>query len=235
MRRGIYLEAAIANWWADDHGIALDEPDVMYVRGPLMATLDRRIVGNDTDAVEIKTTAKYISRPERYWWWQCQAQMYCADLERVHVAVLDASMALSTYVVERDDGAIADLVTRATSVMTFVSVDQWPRHVPTTRPETIAHTDKVVELDERGSQALTSWLAVRDQLHDLEALEAAHKAALIEVLGDAQAATIDGVSVLTYRVHTRSSIDLTRLRAEHPGLAAELSTESIVRVLRPTR
>ena len=101
------LEPAIANWWSDDHGLAVVEPDVLYVRGSIMATLDRRIVGNDTDAVEVKSTAKYVSRPERYWWWQCQAQCYAADLERVHLAVLDASMSLSNYVVERDDEAIA--------------------------------------------------------------------------------------------------------------------------------
>ena len=76
-RRGQYLEGAIAEWWSDEHGIALYEPDVMYVRGPILATLDRRIVGNDTDAVEIKTTAKHVAGPERYWWWQMQAQMYC--------------------------------------------------------------------------------------------------------------------------------------------------------------
>ena len=74
-RRGQHLEPAIAEWWSDEHGIALYEPDVMYARGPILATLDRRIVGNDTDAVEIKTTAKHVTRPERYWWWQVQAQM----------------------------------------------------------------------------------------------------------------------------------------------------------------
>ena len=40
-------------------------------------------------------------------------------------------------------------------------------------------------------------------------------------------------SVLTYRSHTRSNIDLARLRAEHADLVAELSTETVVRVLRP--
>ena len=72
MRRGRHLEQAIAGWWSEEHGIALYEPEVMYVAGPLLATLDRRIVGNDTEAVEIKTTAKHVSGPERYWWWQVQ-------------------------------------------------------------------------------------------------------------------------------------------------------------------
>src|SRR5690349_5812461 len=31
MRRGRYLEAAVANMWSDDHGLALVEPDVLYL------------------------------------------------------------------------------------------------------------------------------------------------------------------------------------------------------------
>ena len=98
------------------------------------------------------------------------------------------------------------------------------------------HTDRVVELDADARRRTSRrWLAAREQLHELEAVEAAHKAELVAILGDAQAATVDGRQVLTYRSHTRSNIDLTRLRAEHADLAAELSTESVVRVLRPTR
>jgi putative phage-type endonuclease len=234
MRRGRHLEAAVADWWADDHGVAIYEPDVLYSAWPLMATLDRRIVGNDTDAVEIKTTAKHINAPERYWWWQCQAQMHCAELERVHLAVLDASMNLATYVVERDDDAIGRLVDAALDVMNpVVRYGEWPACVAHDPPP--RHADRIVELDADGVAELEAWLVVRAQIADLEAVEEAHKRRLTEVLGDAQAATVDGRQVLTYRSHTRSSIDLTRLRVEHAELAAELSSEQVVRVLRPTR
>jgi putative phage-type endonuclease len=233
MRRGRHLEAAIASWWSEEHGIALYEPDVMYAAGPLLATLDRRIVGNDTEAVEIKTTAKHVSGPERYWWWQVQAQMHCAELERVHLAVLDASMNLASYLVERDDQAIERLVTAATDVMDHVALGEWPPTVAHDPPS--RHGERVLELDHQGVADLEAWLAVRDQLHDLEAVEEAAKRRLACALGDAQAATIGGAVVLTYRSHERSSIDLRRLRAEHADLAAELSTISSVRVLRPAR
>lgn len=233
MRRGNHLEPAIANWWADDHGVTLYEPDVMYVRGDVMATLDRRIVGNDTDAVEIKTTARYVNRPEPYWVWQCQAQMWCADLQRIHLVVLDASMSLATYVVARDEEMIKRLTMKAHRVMAYVTVDQWPPSVPKS-VDVIRHTDAVVELDDRAREHFAGWLAVKDELHALERIEAEHRSALVELLGDAQAATVDGRPVLTYRSHTRSSIDLTRLRRDHADLAADLSTEQTVRVLRPT-
>jgi hypothetical protein len=92
-----------------------------------------------------------------------------------------------------------------------------------------------VELERKGVADLEAWLALRAQLADLEALEAIHKARLTESLGDAQAATIGGAIVLTYRSHERTNIDLARLRREHPDIAAELSATSSVRVLRPVR
>ena len=117
--------------------------------------------------------------------------------------------------------------------MRYVIVGEWPPSVPTA--PVVRHTDRVVELDTDARRHLEAWLAARDQLHELEAVEAAHKAELVAMLGDAQAATVDGRQVLTYRSHTRSNIDLNRLRAEHADLVAELSTEQVVRVLRPTR
>jgi predicted phage-related endonuclease len=232
MRRGAHLEAGIASWWSEEHGIAVYEPDVIYVRGEIAATLDRRIVGNDTDCLEIKTTSKHVVAPERYWVWQCQAQMYPADLERVHLAVLDASLALQTFVVPRDDAAIARLVERAHEVMAFVNVGEWPPSVPRD-DEGRAHTDNVVELDDNAREHLSAWLAAKEEIADLERIELAHKEALIEILGDAGVATIDGAQVLTYRAHRRTNIDLQRLRAEHAQLAEELSVSTLVRVLRP--
>ena len=99
---------AIAEWWSDEHGIAVYEPDVMYVRRPAAGDARpahrrqrhrRRRDQDDGQATSAGPSATGGGR--------CQAQMYCADLERVHLAVLDASMTLATYVVERDDDAIA--------------------------------------------------------------------------------------------------------------------------------
>ena len=89
-RRGRHLEPAIANWWAEEHHLDLYEPTVLYAAFPLLATLDRRIVGRNREAVEIKTTSHVVTEPAPYWVWQVQAQMACAELDRVHLAVLDA-------------------------------------------------------------------------------------------------------------------------------------------------
>lgn len=127
MRRGRHLEPAVANWWADEHDTILYEPDELYAAGPLLATLDRRIVDDPTTAVEIKTTAHTVDEPERYWWWQAHAQLTCCpDLERVHVAVLDATMRLQTFTITRDPDVSVDLLARADAVMRYVNVGKWP-------------------------------------------------------------------------------------------------------------
>ena len=158
MRRGQHLEPAIAEWWSDEHGIALYEPDVLYVRGDGW----RRSTGASSATTPKPSRSRrrpsYVNRPERYWWWQCQAQMYCADLERVHLAVLDASMRLATYVVERDEEAIDRLVERADEVMAYVDVGEWPPTVPDA-PSRCRHTDRVVELDADAAEHLDAWLA----------------------------------------------------------------------------
>jgi predicted phage-related endonuclease len=158
--------------------------------------------------------------------------MYCADLERVHLAVLDAS-GFKEFTVERDDQAIDQLVSAATEVMGHVGRGEWPPSVLPDPP--VRHSDRVLELDAAGIAELEHWLSVKADLAEVESLEEAAKQRLVHRLGDAQAATVDGAVVLTYRSHTRSNVDLTRLRAEHPDIVAELTVESVVRVLRPTR
>ena len=203
-----------------------------------MATLDRRIVGNDTDAVEIKTTAKHVSRP--------RALLVVAGARRRCTAPTSSGstsscstprMSLATYVVERDDDGHRPTRRRRQRGDGATShVGEWPpigrRHDPPAR-----HTDRVRRARRPTAAADLDGVARRHgrSCTSSRRVEAAHKAALVAVLGDAQAATVDGRPVLTYRSHTRSSIDLTRLRAEHADLAAELSTEQVVRVLRPTR
>ena len=141
-------------------------------------------------------------------------------------------MQLATYVVERDEDAIARLVEGANEVMAYITVDEWPPSVPKTT-DVARHTTASSRLSPRiGRCSTTGWPRATTCTTPRNARPAC-KRRLTEVLGDAQAATIDGRQVLTYRAHTRSSIDLDRLRAEHHDLAAELTTQTLVRVLRP--
>jgi predicted phage-related endonuclease len=235
--RGQHLEAAIAEWWADDHGVQLYEPNVLYtVNDVVMATLDRLIIGNGTDAVEIKTTAKHVSGPERYWWWQCQAQCLCVRLERVHLAVLDASMDLAAYVVEADDDAMAIILDKAAKAMDFIRRGECPpgaplayRHHERLHPR---HDDSVIELTDDLAADVAALARVREERRQLDKEEETYKTRLAGALGSAGVGLWEDNVIVTWRSSTRVGIDLARLRRDHPELATQYRTETTYRSLR---
>jgi predicted phage-related endonuclease len=234
--RGQYLEAAIADWWADDHGVQLYEPDDLYVNGVVMATLDRRIVGSDTDAVEIKTTARRVTEPEGYWWWQCQAQCLAVGLQRVHLAVLDRSMDLATFVVEADVNAMTFIAEEATKVMAYIRRGEIPpdaslhyRHFERLHPR---HDDSIAEFTDDLAADVAALARVRDQRRRLDSQENELKDRITAALGSAGVGMWEGKRIVIWRSSTRVGIDQARLLRDHPDLALEYRTETTYRSLR---
>lgn len=236
MERGNRLEAAVADWWADEHGVAVVEPEVMYACGRILATLDRAIVGNDREAVEVKTTAQRVSDVEPSWWWQTQAQMFCADLDRVHVAVLDGSMDLSSYTVDRDDEAIAALVEQVEKVWAFLDlgmtpegVELSPEHLAALHPEPAPGS--FVDVDD--TQVVTRWQDAKALLSEAEKAEKEARAEVCRLIGEAEGVRHMGRVLCTWKAQTRSSVDTKALLTDHPDLAAKYERTTSFRVLRP--
>lgn len=239
MRRGQRLEAAVALWYSDELGLALEEPDVMYVdaSGSLCATLDRRVVGADV-AVEVKTTAGYVREPLPHWVVQAQAQMLCAELERVELAVLDATLDLSVYPVEPDPELMADLVERAGAFLEGVRSGVFPPDAtldygtakllhPDADPEAVA------ELDGEAMGLLGMLATVTRRIKGLEAEASILRGMVGHRLATASEGRYGGVRVCTWREESRRYIDAKRLRAEHPEIAeAYTVTTTPARVLR---
>jgi putative phage-type endonuclease len=232
MARGNRLEAVVAQWYADEIGVELVEPAVLYVAipegdelGVLCATLDREIVGTYS-ALEVKTSAAYVHGPERYWYWQAQAQMLCAELASVHFAVLDATLDLQTFTVEPDYAAQAELLERARVFLGFVRAREMPpdaylsrgaiqRLYPDPKPE-------AKELDgERVTGMLRRLAYARKQEKAYHGDAEALSAQILFELGDVQDGTIDGKLVVHAPVVHASDIDTKRLRAELPEIAKE--------------
>jgi predicted phage-related endonuclease len=237
MRRGQHLEKAVADWWSDEHSIQIVEPDQLYVRGPLMASLDRWVFGTN-DALEVKTTAKHISEPERYWWWQCQAQIACADLDRVHLAVLDGSMDLQSFTVQRDEEAITLLLERAEEVMAAIGRGEVPadvdlsyRNLSTLHP---TPTTSSVVLDDEALAAVAELGRIKVEQHELGEREETIKRLLAGRLGDAAEGRHpdDERLLVTWRSVTRRGLDERRLRAEEPELARRYGTTTTYRNMR---
>lgn len=240
MERGNRLEAVIAEWWSDDHGIEIHEPDVMYVNGRLLANPDRLIAGAPREALEVKSTALRVSGVEEYWWWQAQAQMHCGGWERIHFAVLDASMDLSSYVVERDDAAIERLVAQVEQVWSFLDLGMVPEGVElgaehVARMHPIPTPGSAVEVEGKAIELVHEWVAAKAALGEAEKTEKACRDAVCRMLGDAEAATVDGRTLLTWKAQARSSVDTKSLLADHPELVGQYERTTTFRVLRPTK
>ena len=232
MDRGNRLEAAIADWWADEHGVGIYQPKVMYACGRLLATLDRRIVGNDREAVEAKSTSKRVTEPEPYWFWQVQAQMVCADLDVVHLAVLDGSMDLTSYTVERDNLAIAELLARVEEVWGYFDLGMVPEGVQFTSEHVARlHPDPEPIAVEAPEDVVARWLDAKDALKEAEQYEKSCRDELCNVIGEAEAAAVNGVPLVTWKSQVRTSLDVKSLLADHPELRKYERTTSY-RVLR---
>lgn len=226
MTRGNKLEAAVADWWADEHGVRIWEPDVLYRAGRLLATLDRRIYGADRDGLEVKTTKHVVSEPMTYWWWQAQAQMVCADLDRVHFAVLDGTMDLRSFTVDRDDDACTSLLAAVDAFWSFIDLGMVPEgvellteHVQTMYPQ---HAERYVDLDDDGLQAVVLLHESRAARLEAEKAEDAAKDAVARILLDCEEARYDGRPVVTWRsTKPTDRTDWKAVAAEAPELVAK--------------
>lgn len=227
--RGNRLEPVVGEWWSEEHGIGIYAPQVMYLNGRLLATLDFGIAGAEREALEVKTTAHKVDGVTESWWWQGQAQAHCADLDRVHFAVLDGSMDLASYVVERDDDAIAHLVAEVERVWGYLDLGMTPEgasltydHVKTLYP---VAEEKAVELTEEQAEVVARWRVLNEERLSVEKEEKAAKDEVARLFGDAAALTLGGSPVATFKnTKDTASLDLAALKADHPDLVAQYTT-----------
>lgn len=237
MRRGRHLEAAVASWWEERHGIALLEPEVLYVCDDVLAaTLDRLPVGNDDTVVEIKTIGHVVDEPERYWLDQLQVQLLCSGRTGGLLLWLDPSMTLKEAEVLADVELQAELLERATKVMDAVRRGEWPPDVtPPYRmvaAEHPRHTSATVDLDDLQAHACEELAAVRAQRRHLDDTEEELKALIAAALGDAGIGLHDGRQVVTWRSQTRRTVDVTALRSAEPEVAERYTVATSARIMR---
>lgn len=234
MYRGIVLEAAVADWWAAEHELEIEEVGELYVAGgSVMATLDRRILGHEA-ALEVKTTAKRLSEPERYWWWQAQAQLACTGYERIELAVLDGSMLLTSYTILPDLDAQHDLLDRAARFLEHVAEGRIPPGAAVSKdgirrlyPDPTEESIELVAVVNANGRTLDPRIVLRSlktakarlkrEEHEVAKLEGI----LRTQLRNAERGTIDGKLAVTLKVEHYRDLDVKRLREELPEIAAK--------------
>ena len=226
----------MASWWSEEQGWDTYEPPELYVCDDVMATLDRRIVGVDDQAVEIKTTARRILDPLPSWIWQTQAQMLATGFGRIHLVVLDGTLELQTFVIAADADAQGELAGRAAKFMDAVRKGELPadtelgyHHRAALTPIDDATT---VTLDSDAYALVGRLEAVRKLRKAADEEEDRTKAALAETLGASAAGLWQGRPVITWKTQTRSTINVKRIRSELPEIAEDYTDTSTVRVMR---
>ena len=174
--------------------------------------------------VEIKTTAGYVSEPSPSWRIQAQAQMTCAELERVELAVLDASMDLGIYPVLPDPELEADLVARAETFLRAIRAGVMPEGL-----EAWATDVETVELGDQEIGWLKQIRGLRERIRGLESEAEVLRGMVGQRLGNASQGLYGGAPVVSYKPQTRRGIDVPALRRDHPEIAKQYGTETITR------
>jgi putative phage-type endonuclease len=164
---------------------------------------------------------------------QAQAQMLCADLERVWVpALLGGGRGLSLFKIDRHP----DLV----QIVLEQSERFWREHViPRVPPADLTPSVEVLKRVRREPESSTiiddtvfaAWLEAKAIAKEAKRAEDEAKARLLEQLGTAEAGECS-MGRITFLAQSRKGFDSKRLQAEHPDLAAEYLTTSSYRVLR---
>lgn len=245
---GNRLEEAVAQKFADDTGLAVVRPSFMY-RHPdhhwMLASPDRFVNDYETGEVavlEIKTTGTHLADdwadgPPAKVRVQVQHQLAVTGLERAYIAVLIGGRDYRPFELARDNDDIAALIA--------VEHAFWHDHVVPRVPPPIDGTESTsdairalydrvrpeseTDLDATVAAHIADLRHVRALIKDLESDERQHENEIKAALGDTEIGLVDGKVAVTWKQTRSRRVDLDRLRAEHPELAAELAIESVTR------
>jgi putative phage-type endonuclease len=228
MRRGNHLEHGIAMWFAQEMDWTVEKNMNMFVRGHLAATPDYWT--NDlNDLVEIKTTAKFVTEPERYWLWQVQGQMLCTNTERVHVVWVDSSMDIKHVTVEADSEMQRRLWNASSEFMDGVQnevmadwIEVEARHVIAMYPDPV---DNLETGDDGINLVKDYWYAKSQAKHyDKEANEM--RDFIFAMAGNHAAITNNGKEIATLMPRKLAAqFDKRKFKQDHPDLFDEYMSE----------
>lgn len=247
---GNRLEEPVAQEWAERAGVKIRRVGlVSNVDEPwMMASLDRIVTGcaHGRCALEVKTRSLYVAetwekgvpedvRAQVMW------QLAVTGLDHIHVAALIGGQRLVTHNIEPDLAEMGRLRDAARLIWDAVSAGEFPE-----LPEefwTAAYVEQR-HASREGQVEVTDRETILGLIHEYQRLagdekqcaewKAGVRTRLVGLLGDAEAATIDGKVVYSYKHTTRRSLDPKRLAEIYPDVAADdrIYTTTASRTLR---
>lgn len=240
MERGNRLEDPIMQWASDRLEVPFTTPNEMFVAeskggARMIATLDGFWEEGDTRKVlEIKTTTRnWEGELPDYWRIQGIQQAICADVMEITWAVFDPSMRLHLHTQEITPAEQAEHISAVEQWLNAIDLGMTPSGVQWSY-ETIMtrfskSEPKTVELDVSVSELIEQLRHVKSEAKAYSELEDQLKAQICELIGDADTATINGVTVATWKGQTRDSLDIRAFKAAHPDIARKFSKQVTTR------
>jgi putative phage-type endonuclease len=199
----------------------------------MLANLDREVIGHpDVQILECRTAGEFGARlwkdgvPE-YVQLQVQHQLAVTGKQAADVAVLLCGQQLAVHRIERDNDLIARLIILETRFWEHVETDTPP---PADGSASAAQALRQLypgndtSLDFTNEPALNSafdtLVALRAELESTEGRAEQLKQTIQAAMGDASKARFARGEVTFKRAKDGTTVDLKRLAAEHPAIAA---------------
>lgn len=237
MKRGTYLEQGLLDYASAELGCTIVTPDVMYLNGRIISTLDG--LTNDPSRVfEVKTTTGWVQGDPclHEWFWQAQAQMHCTGVDKVTFIVLDRQLRITMFDVLRDDEAIADMVDKVEAFCTAIDDERLPEEVELSAEQVskLHPTPDAgeIEIGTAGLELVQRWQAAKEMLKHYQDEEQTLKDALANLLRNHDAGSIDGHKVITFKSQSTTRFDSKAFTEANPELAKQYSKPSSFRVMR---
>lgn len=236
MTRGKELEAAVCEWYAREQGLIISGPlDVLFVRGRLMGTPDRRVIGreNGPDQIDrvneiIEAKASPGKRGQRSRYWQCIALLAASDADAVHLVELLPGDYRPTFLARSEPQVAADIE----RLMAAIDDDWLYLDLGIPPPDAVFDAEQAfsvwpipgvakVELDTAGRDAALDLKAARAMGKIAEQAEKTAKATLANLMRDAEMATYAGVPIISWKANKPSMVvDAAAVAREVPAVIA---------------
>lgn len=226
MRRGQYMENAVAEWFAYEYGVDVREPDVLFIADRVMATADRWSDVLDRP-VEIKTASGYLSEPEQYWLDQCQAVMFCTGADHIELVWVDSSLDMQHVTLDHDEAFTAELSVRAERFMAAIDLGMVPDWIVpelTAHHVALLHPDPAgeVELPDEAVELVERYVSLRSTKGVIEREMDEIKSRVAVQLGEHEYGVRDGERIVSFKSIADSEVvDTKRLIADHPDIVRQ--------------
>lgn len=203
-------------------GATLDGLETPGIDKPVVAPVDWKTGDREWESVPVQYAC------------QAQMQMLTTGLDVMRFALfVDRFSPLYIYEVERNQSDIDFIMERL--------YEFWDKHIVTAIPpetdghdatlEALAKTfpehvrDKYVDLDGL-VEIYEAWQNARAEMEEIEKVEKAARARIVDALGDAEEGRIGGQRVLTYRTQEKTTArEAKRIVAEFPGAQKYITTK----------